>query len=128
MNIISFAWTTPAIRARRKFCTRRDWDDEYVRQFNAGDVVQAFDKVARNGGRRICLVRLTDIYRERACDVPDEDWEFEGFAYLTEIGAPCGPYKPIDIWRNWKGSADKMVVIRFDYEIEPLFSWREQLE
>ena len=57
--IISVAWTAPAVRARAKFCTRRDWPDRYAALFHKGATVQLYDKTPRAGGKFICLVRLT---------------------------------------------------------------------
>jgi hypothetical protein len=33
---ISFAWTTPALVADRKRCTRRDWSADYAARFREG--------------------------------------------------------------------------------------------
>jgi len=88
MNIISFAWTTPAVKAKVKTCTRRDWKDDYARRFKAGQHLSGYDKNPRMGGKPFQEVILTqDPYRERYCDVPDSDWIAEGFAYLESIGS-----------------------------------------
>ena len=115
MKIISFAWTTPAVKARMKTCTRRDWADAYAARFHAGDLLQAYDKNPRNGGKPFGIVRLTrDPYQERCCDVPMDDWDNEGFGYLTGIGATVDGLKPIELWEQWKLDTSLIWVIRFE--------------
>ena len=53
MKIISFAWTTEALLAGIKTCTRRDWNDDYARRFKNGEFCQAFDRNPRAGGKRV---------------------------------------------------------------------------
>ena len=83
MKIISFAWTTPALLAREKTVTRRAWKDRFARQFKAGDQVAAYDKLARNHGRKVATIELTcDPYQELVSDAPDSDYEAEGFGFF----------------------------------------------
>ena len=99
MMIISFAHTTPALLAGRKTVTRRQWDDRYAARFREGDLVAAYDRSPRIGGRQVAVIRLTQApRREPLTEMPDADWEGEGFAYLYEHpgqlpktlwGAPC---------------------------------------
>ena len=84
MKYISFAWTTPALLAGRKTVTRRDWNDRYARTFQPGELVQAYDKLPRNGGKPIALLRIVSVTKERDADTPDIDWEAEGFAWFDE--------------------------------------------
>jgi len=115
MKIISYAWTTPAVKARRKGCTRREWDNVYAAKFHKGDLCQAYDKSPRNGGKPFGIVRLTeDPHKERCCDIPEEDWENEGFEYLTEIGVTLHGSQPIEIWNSWKQSPELIWVVRFE--------------
>ena len=123
MKIISFAWTTPAFKAKRKGCTRRDWDDRYAAQFKPGDLCQAWDKTPRcRGAKRIGTIRIVSIKKEPYCQVPAEDWEAEGFAYLTEIGARCQIGRPYtewtseELWVLWRqmNPADLCYVVRFE--------------
>ena len=116
MPIISFAWTTPAIKARLKTCTRRDWNDDYARRFRAGQLVAAYDKSPRYGGKQIVILCLTEKpYKEPYCQVPDSDWEAEGFAYLESIGARVAGMTPRELWNIWKQSPVEGWVIRFEY-------------
>lgn len=116
MKIISFGWTAPAISVKRKHCTRRNWKDSYAESFHKGDVCQAYDKSPRCHGNRMTLIRLTaDPGKEPERDIPDEDWENEGFAYLTEIGAKVNGLEPVALWDQWKRSPDSSWVIRFEY-------------
>lgn len=85
MKIISFAWTTPALVAGRKTVTRRRWKERFALGFNAGDEVQAYDKLARNHGSRVAIIRLTKApYLEPYSAMPDFDYEAEGFNYFEE--------------------------------------------
>lgn len=115
MKIISFAWTTPAILARRKRCTRRDWNDDYADRFNAGDLLAGYNRSPRFGGHQISIIQLTvKPYKEPLRDVPDSDWEAEGFAYLSEIGARVNGITPQQLWDTWKQTPDPEWVVRFE--------------
>lgn len=121
---ISFAWTTPAIKARRKTVTRRDWDDGYARRFRKGDLVIAYDRLPRNGGKQIALLRLTDDARyEPDADAPDADYEGEGFDYLCEVyGRRLKDGRDISRsgFETWRRSRLSSWVVRF--EIVEVFS------
>jgi hypothetical protein len=41
--IISYAYTTEALLAGKKTCTRSDWKDDYARRVREGQVHQAWD-------------------------------------------------------------------------------------
>ena len=64
MQIISFALTTDALLACQKTVTRRDWPDKYAAQFQVGNLVQAYDKSPRNGGRCVAIIRIEAKHRE----------------------------------------------------------------
>lgn len=118
MPIISFAWTMPAVEARLKFCTRRDWNDDYARRFKAGQLLAGYNKSARYGGQQIAIIRLTMApYKEPYCQVPDSDWEAEGFVYLESIGARVAGMTPRELWETWKAAPPDITcyVIRFEY-------------
>ena len=115
MNIISFGWTTPAIIAHRKRCTRRRWTEKHAAQFHKGDLVQAYNKGARNGGKCVEIIRLTaDPYKEETLDL--DDYEAEGFDYLTDQGIMIEGQLPLDMWNGWimEGTSD-LYVVRFEY-------------
>jgi uncharacterized protein YqfB (UPF0267 family) len=116
VKVISFAWTTPALVAGRKTVTRREWSDAYAARFHEGDLIQAWNRQPRfKGAQRVATIRLTaDPYPERLCDIPDEDWEGEGFAYLTDIGATVQKITPIELWAHWKVTDDRLYVVRFE--------------
>ena len=115
MKIISFAWTTPAIKARRKSCTRRDWADDYAARFKPGDLCQAWDKTPRcTGAKRIGTVRIISVTKERYCDAPAVDWYNEGFQCLTELCATCNGAQPIHLWHAWHSNRETCWVARFE--------------
>ena len=64
MQIISFAMTTAALLAGQKTVTRRDWPEKYAQQFKPGNLVQGYDRSARNGGKCIAIIRLENLRRE----------------------------------------------------------------
>lgn len=118
MRIISFGWTWPAFVAGAKTVTRRNWDADYAAKFKRGDILQAYDKSPRFGGKKIGLLTLTqDPYLERTSSMRDGDYEAEGFAYLNANRHLLPKSMPYDVSRDgfeaWKGLDEKMWVIRF---------------
>jgi uncharacterized protein YqfB (UPF0267 family) len=79
MKIISFTWTTKALLEGKKTVTRRDWNEKYAKSFYKGDVVQAYNKAPRLGGKRVAYIKLTsEPYLQWLHDVTDEDEKKEG--------------------------------------------------
>lgn len=117
MRNISFAWTTPAVLARRKTVTRREWNDDYGERFQSGDLVAAYDRNPRFKGKQIGVIRLTSKPR-RTTLIPAEDWEGEGFAYLESIGAKVNGMTPRQLWDDWMsdppGFERSFWVVRFE--------------
>ena len=118
MIAIAFAWTTPALVTGNKTCTRRDWKETHARRFRRGDLVAAYDRQPRHGGRQVATLRLTatPVY---SSELPEEDWEREGFRWLSEKGARVQGHPPEVIWRAWKIGAvhgEKWWVVRFSVE------------
>ena len=124
MKIISFAWTTPALLAGRKTCTRRNWNNNYARSFKLGEQEQAYDKSPRIGGQQVGIVRLVvePIY---TMDMPEEDYEAEGLAWMEEQGLMVPvtdihsqkklPYHPRRFWEDWKANiTEPLWVVRFE--------------
>ena len=122
-KIISFSWTSPALVARAKSCTRRDWNERYALSFREGELVQAWDRSPRvKGSRQIAWIRLTqDPSWEHMSSMPDSDYEAEGFKYFSEHpnlrgrnGVPLASSLPGFLaWRIGGGS---MWVVRFKLE------------
>ena len=115
MRIISFAWTTPALVAGHKTCTRRDWNDEYAAKFQAGDLLAGWDKSPRFKGHQVAVIRLTvKPYKEPTKMAPESDWEAEGFAYLSSIGAKVNGMTPEELWQIWHSQDSSLWVVRFE--------------
>jgi hypothetical protein len=82
--IISFAWTTEAVKAHRKKCTRRDWSEthfqQWVKAYREDRLVHdAYDRSPRVGGLRFGQIKLVcEPYWEALRDMPVEDLELEG--------------------------------------------------
>jgi hypothetical protein len=121
MKIISFAWTTPALLAERKRVTRRRWNDDYAQRFKKRDLIAAYDKSPRAGGKQVATIRLIDdAYRGRTDYMPPNDYEAEGFAYMEEQGQMVDGMPPRIFWRAWKAAQIPVWVIRFEIvQIEP---------
>lgn len=87
--IISFAWTTDAVKARRKTVTRRDWSErhfqQWVKAYRQGRVTHdAYDRSPRIGGTKFGEIRLTcEPYKEALGEMPIEDLEAEGGYWMT---------------------------------------------
>lgn len=117
--IITFLWTSPALIAGAKTVTRRDWQDNYRLRFRKGMIVEAYDKRKEWGGSHIANIRLTETpYQEYSCDMPEEDFEGEGFAWLRDHPeALPKKWKGVDLWRyfhQWKHDGSMVTVVRFE--------------
>lgn len=117
-HIISFAWTTPALISGNKSCTRRDWNPNYARRFRRGDIVIAYDRQPRNGGKPIARLRLTqDVTHERDADAPDSDWAAEGFAWFQQrYGDHLSNGRDVS-WKgfcDWRKDGGSSWVVRFE--------------
>lgn len=115
--IVSFAWTTPALIAGRKTVTRRDWTPQHAAKFHTGQVVDAWDKSPRFGGKPVATIQIISVTHEPMRMMPDSDYEAEGFAYLhaTSDGAPN--HMKIDTspagFDQWRQSGGNKYVVRF---------------
>lgn len=122
MKIISFGWTWPALLADgnlQKTVTRRDWDAKYAASFKAGELIQAYDRSPRFKGKQIATIRLIMApYLEPISDMPDSDYEAEGFAYLATNRHLLPKSMPYDVSREgfdtWRKSGERLWVIRFE--------------
>lgn len=116
-RIISFAWTTPALVAGVKTCTRRAWAPQYARHIHAGDLMTAYDRNPRAHGIPVATIKITaDPYLEQTRDAPPEDFEREGFRWLAEHGFTVDGLTPDDLWAIWHSRANSslMYVVRFE--------------
>src|SRR4030095_966481 len=122
MKIISFAYTTPALLAGHKTVTRRYWNPRHAASFSPGEIVQAWDKSPRFGGKKVAEIRITAIYQENMIDAPDEDYKKEGFEYMCAEGICLKhrgkEYLPTKAyWRGWKTCKEEFQsvwVVRFE--------------
>ena len=115
MKIISFAWTTPALLAGAKTVTRRDWSAGYAARFAPGELVCAYDRNPRFKGKQVATIRITSVVLGTAFKLPPEDWEAEGFAYLSKRGAKVDGLTPEELWSDWnQGGARHLWVVRFE--------------
>ena len=80
---ISFSQTSTELLSGKKTCTRRIWKDKtaqlFIRYFNEGRSIPAYNKSPRNGGVEIARILLTSPpYQEKLADMPLEDLDAEG--------------------------------------------------
>ena len=114
MRIISFAWTTTALLAGCKTVTHREWLQKFAGGWRKGTVAQAYDKSPRFKGVRVGHIELTqDPYQERTCDIPDEDYEAEGFGWMERNGHLIRGTRPMIFWEQWRRNPDELWVVRF---------------
>jgi len=115
---ISFAWTTDALLALRKTCTRRSWTDSYAarftRAYERGEPVDAYNKNPRNGGKTVGQIRLTCApYKQLMGNFPAADYENEGFKWMEEKGLKIQGCDPIDFCQQWINTNEEVWVVRF---------------
>jgi hypothetical protein len=114
VKTISFAWTTAALLAGEKTVTRRDWKPQYAARFQEGDLLAAYDRQPRFGGKRVATIRLTQTpYLESTEYAPTQDYVAEGFKYLDERGILVDGLTPPRLWRAWKLLPRELYVVRF---------------
>lgn len=114
MKIISFGWTTPALLAGEKTCTRRDWSASHAMSFRPGELVAAWNALPRVGKspRQVATVRIESV--TWSDEYPDEDWQREGFGYLQAHGLKIGQTEPLALWRLWRQWRPHQWVVRFE--------------
>ncbi len=122
MKEISFNWTVTAFLSGHKTVTRRDWKDSYAKTFKKGEIVAAYSKQRRFGGKKIGLIKLTqDPYKQSTANLTDDDWfeegmhvlEGEGRMFPSRTGDPKDAETPTQFWEHWKRYPEDVWVIRF---------------
>ena len=111
MRIISFAWTTRALLEGRKTVTRRNWKECRLKP---GELAQAYDRSPRFKGKRVAIIRISDIRRDYLKSIGDPgELEKEGGLWET----------PEDYIRDWQeaypGSHKWSLVWRIGFEVVP---------
>lgn len=108
--IISFGWTAPALVAGAKTVTRRQWVDSHAEKFKRRDLVKAYDRSPRWGGKEVATIRIAkDLYKEPISEMPDVDWFHEGFEYMfqhPELIPKSSPFKTAswEEFEEWRAS------------------------
>ena len=115
MMIISFSWTSDAFKANRKTKTRRQWVDGYAKRFEVGDICKAYNKQPRFGGKQIGLIKLTKSpYQQQIRDMPDSDFEAEGFAYMEENNIEIWGKDARQSFEDWRCDGGYYWVVEFE--------------
>jgi hypothetical protein len=112
--IISFAWTTAAFKAGRKTCTRRNWNKEYAARFRPGSIHTGYDRNPRFQGKPVGDLQIVrEPYPEATKNIPDADFENEGFAFMEERGILIQGMTPRAFFDRWRNSDEVLYVVRF---------------
>lgn len=120
--ILSFAQTTEAVKALAKDRTRRRWTPKhaqrFVRYYHEGRLIDAWNTTPRNvrgNPHKFATIRLTEEPFE-SNDYPDEDWQREGFAYLSAHGLKVDGQRPEELWAYWRRERPMLWVVSFAIE------------
>jgi len=90
--------------------------------FKKGEIIAAYDKQRRFGGRKIGLIKLTQTpYKQSTAELTEEDWfdegmhvlESEGKTFPSRTGNPKDVESPTEFWERWKSEPKELWVIRF---------------
>jgi len=114
MKVISFAWTTEAVLAGQKTCTRRDWVTRYALSFKQGELVQAWDKLPRAGGKRVGTIRLTEA-PINSNQYPEADYWNEGLGWMMQQDIPLNGSAAWNLWQQWETEKPWLWVVRFEF-------------
>lgn len=114
--IISFSWTSPALISGHKTVTRRDWTAAHAAKFHACDLVDAWDRSPRTGkGRKVATIRITrEPWRGSTAFVRVEDYDREGFRWLSVHGSPEDRGRVQTIWTQWRFAPQMLYVVEFE--------------
>lgn len=117
--LISFAYTTAAFLSRAKTCTRRNWNDsyaqKYIKAYEKGEPVDAWDKLPRSGGQPVGKIRLTESpYKELTGFMTEQDYIDEGFAWMEQNNIKIRGIHPRSYFEQWKQADENVWVVRFD--------------
>ncbi len=108
----------------RQTVTRRQWKNSYAARFKKDDVVWAYTRQPRYGGKLICpIILIEDPYKEDISIMPDSDYAAEGFLYmhLNQRLIPQSARKhfvdyDVDEFKKWRDSnIGEVWVVHFDY-------------
>ncbi len=113
MKNISMAWTKDAFIAGRKSKTRRKWTEKYAQRFKVGDICQVYDRQPRFGGKPIGKIKIVGIGKEPISEMPDTDFEKEGFAYMEENGLKIWGKPPRVAFHDWRQEGGEYWVVEF---------------
>ena len=118
MMHISFGWTSPAVKARSKTRTRRNWKDSHAKKFRPGGLFKMYDRDPRYKGVCFGIGRIVSLHKEPIANMPDSDYEAEGFAYLHANPHLVPKSMPIDVspegFNAWRDSGEIYYTVEFD--------------
>ncbi len=118
---LSFGYTWPAAVALRKTKTRRFWKPVHAKKFREGMSLCGIDKDRRAGGVQILRLTLLKVpYLQPISEMPDSDYEAEGFSYLNENKRLVPNCMPYDVswegFESWRRSGVTPYVVEFKVE------------
>ena len=127
MRDISFGWTSPAIAAREKTKTRRNWKRPYAESFKKGELVGGLDRLRFVKGpreaKRFSIIRLLNRpYLQNTMRMKPEDYFAEGFHFLhanLDLVPPSGrrcslyPFSPRE-FEAWRKTRQDLYVVELE--------------
>ncbi|KKL64596.1 hypothetical protein LCGC14_2163400 [marine sediment metagenome] len=114
MRWMAFAWTLTPLLLGEKTATRRKWKDSYAARFKKGDLVAAYDRQPRFGGKRVALLKLTrDPYKESTAGLTEKDWFEEGMHVVEAEGGAVDGVHPKVFWQRWMWEPEDVWVVKF---------------
>jgi len=128
----------PLLRGK-KTVTRRDWNDKhaqlFINAFRKGQLIEAYDKSPRHGGRKVANIRLIEKPRTEPlsamtmADVEDEGGLWGSVAEFTEAFIEGNALHHYEMTREDLTEDTPIWVIRFELvDIEPSESDQMRLE
>lgn len=124
MNV-SFGHTWPALIAKAKDVTRRDWKERTAKWFQPGRQFVCLDKDIRYGGVEVARATVTRCYKQSLADMPEDHYEREGMAWFEDhplllpesahgsVWCPEGVVNRITFDR-WRRSGGDVYVLEFE--------------
>lgn len=115
MRILSFAWTTQAFLEGRKTVTRRKWTQCCM---HPGELVQAYDRNPRAGGKCIGIIKILSVSREPLANIRQPgEMEKEGYSD-PERHIEVEPDEFIKQWKkNYPGYNEQDLLWRLEFEV-----------
>ena len=113
--LVSFSWTKDSFLANSKSVTRRYWKDSHADKFQAGMIVDAYDKLPYKGGQKIGSIKITKKPFQQYTGLMTElDYKREGLLFMETSSLTINGKKPRKFFDDWKNRNDLVWVLEFE--------------